>query len=215
MFSWFQKLLPKQGNFFELFEAHAATLTAGAEALSEMLRGGAGMQAAIQTIVDEEHKADDIIRDVLVTVRSTFLTPFDRGAIIGLISKMDDTIDQMNQTATTINTYDVTTFEPQMHEVAVMAGEAARIIKEAVGLLREVGRNAGRLHDLTERIVKLEGQADMVHDDGIKALHRAAVNGGDMMRFIVGREIYSHLERIMDRFEDVANEIQGLVIDHA
>jgi uncharacterized protein len=183
MFGWFQKLLPKQGNFFELFEAHAATLTAGAEALSDMLRGGDGMTAAIQTIVDEEHKAD--------------------------------AIDQMNQTATTITTYDVNAFEPQMHEVAVMAGEAARIIREAVSLLREVGRNAGRLHDLTERIVKLEGQADMVHDDGIKALHRAAVDGGDMMRFIVGREIYSHLERIMDRFEDVANEIQGLVIDHA
>ena len=214
MFQWFQALLPKQGNFFDLFEQHAVSLTVGADALGEMLRGGEGMKAAIRTIIDEEHKADDIIREVLTTVRVTFLTPFDRSAIIGLISKMDDAIDQMKQTSSTIEIYDVTEFEPQMHEVAIMAAEAAQLTRDAVGLLRKVAYNAGRLHDLTERIVKLEGKADEVHDAGIKALYRAT-GDNQSMKFIVGREIYSHLERIMDRFEDVANEIQGLVIDHA
>lgn len=214
MFGWFQALLPRQGNFFELFEAHAKTLTAGADALVLLLRGGPERAAAIKTIIDREHDADDITREVLMTVRRTFLTPFDRGAITDLIGKMDDAIDQMNATANTIEMYGVTEFEPQMLEIATMIAEAARVTVDAVGLLREVGRNAGRLHDLTERLVKLEGQADLVHNAGIIALYNAS---GDAhpMKFIVGREIYSHLERGIDRFEDVANEIQGLVIDHA
>ncbi len=211
---WFQALLPKQGNFFELFENHSLTLTAGADALVDLLKGGPGMAAAIKVIVDREHEADDITREVLMTVRSTFLTPFDRGAITDLIGKMDDAIDQMNQTASTIETYDVTEFEPGMREMAALIAEAARVAVDAVSLLREVGRNAGRLHTLTERLVQLEGHADGVHDAGIKALFKSC---GDKqpMKFIVGREIYSHLERVIDRFEDVANEIQGLVIDHA
>ena len=81
-------------------------------------------------------------------------------------------------------------------------------------LLRDLGRNAARLHGLTERIVKLEGHADEIYDNGLKALFKAKA-GKAPMDFIIGREIYSHLEKITDRFEDVANEIQGLVLDHA
>ena len=214
VFGWFQALLPKQGNFFELFEAHARTVSAGADALARLLQGGPGMGDHIREIVEREHEADDITREVLQTVRRTFLTPFDRGAITSLIGVMDDAIDQMNQTASTISIYDVTEFDQQMRDMTGIIVESARLANEAIGLLRDVGPNAARLHDLTERLVKLEGQADGIHDDGIKALYKST---GDAhpMRFIVGREIYSHLEKVVDRFEDVANEIQGLVIDHA
>ena len=101
-----------------------------------------------------------------------------------------------------------------MRDMSAIIVEAARITADAMPLLRSLGRNAARLHELTERLVKLEGHADEIHDAGRKALFKAQ---GDAhpMAFIVGREIYSHLEKIIDRFEDVANEIQGLVIDHA
>ncbi|KKC26987.1 DUF47 family protein [Sphingomonas sp. SRS2] len=211
---WFQALLPKQGNFFAQFEAHAALSVAAADALGKLLQGGSDMPLHCQEIFDRENDADDIIRDVLVDVRKTLITPFDRTAITSLIGSMDDAIDQMNQTAKAITLYELKEFEPQMRDMAGIIVEAARITADAMPLLRDLGRNATRLHSLTERIVKLEGHADEIHDAGLKLLFKAKGEKSPMA-FIIGREIYSHLEKITDRFEDVANEIQGLVLDHA
>lgn len=214
MVAWFQALMPKQGRFFDQFEAHAATLVAGADALQKLFSGDGAIARHIAEIVDREHEADDITRDVLQDVRRVFVTPFDRSAITDLIGVMDDSIDQMNQTATTIALYEVTEFAPDMREMVKLVVEAARVTAEAIPLLRKLDANATRLHDLTARLVQLEGQADEFHARGLRALFKAC--GDDQpMKFIVEREIYSHLERIADRFEDIANEIQGLVIDHA
>ena len=81
-------------------------------------------------------------------------------------------------------------------------------------LLRNVGKNGERLHELTERLVRMEAHADEIHDAGIKRAFKTW-GGEDVTRFIVAREIYKHLERIVDALEDVANEIDGIVIDHA
>lgn len=214
MVAWFQALMPKQGRFFDQFEAHAATLVAGADALARLLHNQGPIAENIAAIVDHEHAADDITRDVLQDVRRVFVTPFDRSAITSLIGVMDDAIDQMNGTAKSIELYEVTSFEPQMRDMAGIVVEAARITAEAIPLLRSLGQNSARLHDLTARLIRIEGDADDIHDAGLKALFKA--HGATApMDFIVGREIYSHLEKIVDRFEDVANEIQGLVIDHA
>jgi len=213
MLGWFHALMPKQGRFFEQFEAHAATLVAGADALARLLNGEGEMQAQIDAIVHHEHQADDITRDVLQDVRRVFVTPFDRSAIIDLIGVMDDAIDQMNQTANAIAIYGITQFEPPMRAMAETVVQASRIIEEAIPLLRSLNKNGDRLNELTGRVIKIEGQADDIHDAGLKALFHA--HHDQPMQFVVRREIYSHLERIVDRLEDVANEIQGLVIDHA
>ena len=81
-------------------------------------------------------------------------------------------------------------------------------------MLRHLNENAGRLHELTARLIQLEGHADDIHEAGLKALFRR-VGKTQPMDFIIGQEVYSHLERIVDKFEDIANEVQGLVIDHA
>ena len=141
-------------------------------------------------------------------------TPFDRSAITDLIGAMDDAIDQMHQTAKTITLYEVTQFEPPMQDMAAIIVEAARITADAMPLLRSIGRNSTQLHSLTERLVRIEGHADDIYEAGRKALFHAHKDSG-AMTFIIGNEIYNHLEKIVDRFEDVANEIQGLVIDHA
>ena len=85
---------------------------------------------------------------------------------------------------------------------------------EAMPLLREVGKNGGRLHELTERLVRMEGHADVIHSAGLKAAFQAH-RKGDAIQFVVQREIFKHLERIVDAFEDVANVIDGIVIDHS
>ncbi len=213
MLGWFRKLMPDQGHFFDQFEAHAATLVAGADAMSRLFHGQGAITDHIAEIVRREHEADDITRAVLMDVRRVFVTPFDRSAITDLIGVMDDSIDQMHQTANSIALYEVTQFDPQMVAMSEAIVEAANVTAEAIPLLRNLAPNAAKLHDLTERLVRIEGKADDMHDAGLRALFARAK--GNPMDFIVGREIYSHLERVCDRFEDVANEIQGLVIDHA
>ena len=91
--------------------------------------------------------------------------------------------------------------------------EAARVTAEAIPLLRSLASNAGRINELTARMIEIEGHADAIHDEGLRTLFQSTGDDG-AMRFIINRELYNSLERIVDRFEDVANEIQGLVIDH-
>ena len=214
MFAWFQRLLPRTGNFFELFEAHSASIVGAADALGRMVEGGPAINAAIAEIHQREHDADDVIREVLTTVRRTFLTPFDRGAITSLIAAMDDAVDEMHAAAAAVELYEVTEFEPEMKEMTALIIDAARLTAEAMPLLRDVARNASALHVLTERLVRLEGEADVINARGLKrAFQHDSRN--DTLGFIISREIYKHLERITDSFEDVANEIDGIVIEHA
>ncbi|MGI4880461.1 MAG: DUF47 family protein, partial [Janthinobacterium lividum] len=172
MLRWFQAMMPKQGRFFELFDAHAGLLVAGADALARLLQGGDGIAEHSKTIFDRENDADAITRHVLQDVRRTFVTPFDRSAITGLISSMDDAIDQMNKTAKAIAIFDVTEFEPQMGDISGIIVEAARVTAEAIPLLRALGPNGSRLHVLTARIIRLEGEADDIHDAGLKSLFK-------------------------------------------
>lgn len=214
MFAWFQRLLPYRGAFFEMFEEHAARLVAAANSLERLAETGADNREAIQQIHDREHEADRIIREVLTTVRRTFLTPFDRGAITSLIGAMDDAIDEMQAAARAVEVYQVERFEPEMRVIVGLIVRAAALTNEAVPLLRDVVRNGAKIHQLTEQIVDLEGEADDVHAEGLKRAFKQHRNGS-AIEFIVAREIYKHLERITDAFEDVANEIDGIVIDHA
>lgn len=212
MFAWFQRLLPRKGDFFGMFEAHAATLVAAANALTKLVDGGPHRDQ-IAIIEAREHEADDIIREVLTEVRRTFLTPFDRGSITSLIAAMDDAIDEMHSTAVAIDLYDLRDFRDHMKQMAAMTAEAAALTAEAMPLLRDITRNGAQIHRITEKIVRLEGDADDVHAAGLKQSFEE--HAESPMQFIVAREIYNHLERITDAFEDVANAIDGIVVDHA
>ena len=215
MFAWFQRLLPKTGNFFEMFEAHSLTVTAAADALSRLLQDGTGAAPDhIREVIERENDADEITRAVLKTVRETFLTPFDRGTITSLIGSMDDAIDEMQAAVQAIDLYEVGKFEREMQDMVAIIVDASRLVVEAMPLLRDVGRNAARLHELTERLVRMESHADEIHRDGLKRAFKE-LGPVDALSFSVQREIYKHLERIVDAFEDVANEIDGIVIDHA
>ncbi len=214
MFAWFQRLLPKTGGFFELFEAHALALTTAADAIGRLVQGGPAMRDNAREIYEREHDADEIIRNVLKTVRQTFLTPFDRSAITALIGAMDDAIDEMQAAASAIELYEVAEFNQEMRDMAAIIVDCARLVAEAIPLLRNVGANGTRLHELTERLVRMEGHADEIHSAGVKSAFQAHRNG-DAIGFVVQREIFKHLERIVDAFEDVANVIDGIVIDHS
>ena len=126
MMRWFHALMPKEERFFDLFARHSQAVLAGAEALRAMLEGGEAVQRNYQIVMDREHDADDVTREVLIAVRRTFITPFDRGNIRDLITSMDNAIDQMQKTAKGIILFDVTEFTPQMKEMADAIVKCAR-----------------------------------------------------------------------------------------
>jgi predicted phosphate transport protein (TIGR00153 family) len=212
MLGWFQALMPREERFFHLFEKHATIVVAGAEALRGLLRGGESIEPCCKEIFQREAEADEVTRQVLVAVRRTFITPFDRTDIQDLITSMDDAIDQMNKTAKTIVTFEVRAFEPCMQQMSEIILQSAKLVLEAVPLLSSIGTNAGRLNALTTKIINVEEGADEVYNLGLKQLFLASKEGNPM-NFVIGSQVYDHLEKVVDRFEDVANEINSLVVD--
>jgi predicted phosphate transport protein (TIGR00153 family) len=213
MMRWFHALMPKEEKFFDLFARHSKAVLAGAEALRAMLEGGEAIKRNYQIVMDREQDADDVTREVLIAVRRTFITPFDRGNIRDLITSMDNAIDQMQKTAKSIKLFEVTEFTPEMKEMADAIVKCAQLVQEGVQLLRSISSEAIHISALTEHISQLEGHADELHDVGLTTLYKAHVNSSPMA-FFVGNEVYDHLEKVVDRFDDVANIMHGIVIEH-
>ena len=213
MLDWFRKLMPKEHLFFPLFDNHAKRTAAAAKSLRLMLEGGAQMDQRRHEVMQYEEEADAITRDVLVAVRSTFITPFDRGDIKDLITSMDDAIDQMQKTAKAIVLFEMTTFDPEMRLMADAIVECADLVARATPLLENIGKHVGQLNEICLQISRIEGRGDELHDQGLKALYGKSRNG-DAMEFIRGDEIFDHLEKSIDRFDDIANQIQAIVIEH-
>jgi predicted phosphate transport protein (TIGR00153 family) len=213
MMKWFQALMPREDRFFDLFNRHAATITAGADALADLLDGRAPVADCRDRIARHEGEADDITREVMLAVRRSFITPFDRGDIQELISLLDDAIDQMQKTAKTIVLFEVGGFEMEMREMGEVIVKASRLTAEAVALLPAMHQNAARLNALAEEITRVEEHSDDLHDQGVKALFRKT-RETDPMGYIISAEIYGHLEKVVDRLQDVANRISGILIEH-
>src|SRR3954463_11862712 len=163
--------MPREDRFFGLFEQHATLVVAGAESLRAALDGGPALRQHLQAVMDRENEADAITRDVILAVRRTFITPFDRSAIKDLITAMDDAIDQMQKTAKTILLFKVTQFEPEMSQMADRIVSAAGMVQQAIRLLRSISAHAAQISSLTEEVSRIEGEADELHDAGRSRLY--------------------------------------------
>src|SRR6187455_1001947 len=183
MLRWFHALMPKEERFFDLFAQHSHAVIAGAVALRAMLEGGDAISRNYQTVMDREHDADNVTREVLIAVRRTFITPFDRGNIHDLITSMDNSIDQMQKTAKSIRLFDVTAFTTEMKDMADIILKCAELVQEGVPLLKSIGPEASHVSDLTAQISALEGRADEMHDRGMYELFRANAGGGNGLAF--------------------------------
>lgn len=213
MFAWFQKIMPREEKFFDYFEQHAQTLVHGSRALRELLEPGADIAACAASVSRYENDADDVTREVMLAVRRTFITPFDRSDIQGLVASMDDAIDQMKQTSKGVLLYEVKDFDPRMREMADLIIGAADITVEMVSALREMKKYSNRLMSLAVKMTRLEEESDDLYDAGLREMFRRH-RTSDPMAYIVGAEIYGHLEKVVDRFEDVANHVNTIVVEH-
>ena len=214
MLQWFQRLLPQQRMFFPLFERHAELIEGAALVLQDMLNSAIDVEEGCRAIGELESQADAVTREVQLGIRASFITPIDRTDIRHLISGMDDTIDQMNKSAQAIVAFELRDFTPEMRELATLSVEASRLLRKAVPLLSEIAANADRISDMCVQISGLEGRGDEVFSRGRKALFNAA-RDGNAMEFIRQSEVYAHLDQVVDNFDNVANEIQGIVVEHA
>jgi len=213
MLSWFQKLLPREDKFFDLFELHAATLVAGAEALKGLLNGDLEVAAGSREVLAQEQRADEIAGQVMVAVGRTFITPFDRGDIEELIGSMDDAIDQMQKTVKAIVLFEVETFAPPMKELGFVIVEAAERLVDLLPMLRNIKKHADAIGLLAREIGRIEERSDELHDQGVKELFKVH-RGSDTMAYIVGADIYDHLYKVVDRFEYVAKRVIRIVLKH-
>ena len=212
MLNWFHALLPREERFFELFARHAQAILAGAEALRAMLEGGEAIHSQFDIIMDREHDADNVTREVLIAVRRTFITPFDRGDIKDLTTSMHNAIDMMQKTAKAVKLFEIRSFTPQMKSMGDAIVKCATLVQEAVPLLAAISTHAARIGAIAEQISRIEGEADEMHDSGLKELYMQSK--ANPMAYITGNEVYDHLEKVVDRFDDVANELQSIVLDH-
>jgi uncharacterized protein Yka (UPF0111/DUF47 family) len=205
--------MPREDKFFDMFCQHSKTVVEAANALDQLLKGN-DVHGNCVRIVDLENEADDITREVLLAVRRSFITPFDRGDIKDLIQSMDDAIDMMHKTVKTIRLFEQTSFDPLMQQMGEEIVKAANLIAQAIPLLNKVGSNAQQLAAIAEEVTRVEGRSDDLHEQGLKDLFQRHGSAGNAMTYMIGSEIYGELEKVVDRFEDVANEISGIVIEN-
>jgi predicted phosphate transport protein (TIGR00153 family) len=213
MMKWFRALLPREDRFFDLFARHSKVVVDAAKSLKALLAEEGDMQEHCSRIIELEDEADEITREVLLAVRRSFITPFDRGDIKDLIQSMDDAIDMMRKTVKTIRLFEQSSFDPRMKEMGGLVVEAAELIAEAIPLLNRVGVHSGRLSAIAEQVVRIEDLSDDLHDEGLKVLFQRH-GKSDPMAYMIGSEILGELEKVIDRFEDVADEISGIVIEN-
>jgi uncharacterized protein Yka (UPF0111/DUF47 family) len=120
----------------------------------------------------------------------------------------------MNKAAHAILMFEMRAFEPEMRELGVTIVKSADLVCQAVPLLSEISRNATQLNELCVEISHTEDQGDKIYENGLHSLYSKSKNNGDAMQFIRGNEVYMRLDKVVDKFDDIANLIQGIVVEH-
>ncbi|MEI6559353.1 MAG: DUF47 family protein [Rhodospirillaceae bacterium] len=207
----FHALMPKEERFLDYFSAHSEKIIAATEALHQMMVTGGDTAPYCHIIYTQEGEADAIARKTLLAIHRTFITPFDRSDIHGLISAMDDTIDLVEETAQRVELYEVTSFTDEMKDMAESARQCAGIIRQTMPLLVAINKNASKINELCVAVSKIEGQADRKMRQGLSKLMKS---GLDPIHVLTRKEIYELLESVIDRCEDVMDAVQGIVIEH-
>lgn len=205
----FKKLLPRETSFFDYFEAHSALILEACQAFAELAQDGQKMPEIIARVKEIEHKADDITHQCIQALHHTFITPIDRHDIHRLIKHMDDVIDSIDAASARIALYEIQEMRPEAREFGDVLVRAATVIGEAVSALRNIG-NISSIHDRCTAIHQLENEADNIHRASLVRLFK---EGGDPFRLIQWKEILEYLERAADQCEDVANIIEGVLIE--
>ncbi len=213
----FGKLLPREGNFFELFNQHANHIVQAAHAFSQMVANYADVEQreSFNRAVDHaEHAADRVTHEVNRLLHKTFITPIDREQIHSLINTMDDVADLIQDSAETMALYDVSHMTEEMRRLTDLSVKCCERVKDAVALIPDLSNAdaAEAALKTCEEIDKLESDADRIMRSAMSKLFREEP---DVREVIKLKAIYELLETITDKCEDVANLIEGIVLENS
>jgi predicted phosphate transport protein (TIGR00153 family) len=206
------RLMPKSDDFFADFESQAALVVEGAILLKALLDDFTDVPAKCQAIKDVEHRADDITHRAFARLHTQFITPFDRSEIHRILSRIDDVIDLADAAAERLGLYDIDTVLPEARELAAVLVEQSRKMEEAVKGLRNMKKDPQRILEACKEMNVLENQADTLTRQTMAKLFK---RGNDPLTVIKWKEIIDLIEDATDRAEDVANVIEGIVLEHA
>ncbi|RZL09620.1 MAG: DUF47 domain-containing protein [Rubrivivax sp.] len=213
----FAKLLPREGNFFELFNQHAHHIVSAAKAFAELVthyNDPVLREKYAQQVDDAENAADRITSEVNKLLHKTFITPIDREQIHSLINTMDDVADLIQNSAATMSLYDVRRMTDEIVRLTELCVRCAERVKDAVGLLHDIGnpKTAEATLKTCEEIDKLESDADRVMRNAMSKLFREEP---DVRELIKLKAIYELLETVTDKCEDVAKLIEGVILENS
>jgi predicted phosphate transport protein (TIGR00153 family) len=210
----FGRLMPREGNFFELFDQHADQIASGSRALARLMSDYGDVAARRQYIdaIDRAEKdADKVTHETVALLHKTFITPFDRDDIHKLITTMDDILDLIQDVAESAMLYDLQRISPEAQQLAEINEMCCDRVKAAVNLLDSM-ENAETILKICTEIDRLESDADRVMRSAMSKLFR---DESDVRQLIKLKAIYELLESVSDKCEDVANVLEGVVLENA
>jgi len=207
----FGRLMPKEGRFFDLFNEHAGLVLQGAIELNAFFDDMGNREAHAQNVNSIEKKADKVTHETIQLLHQTFVTPLDRDDIHKLISSMDDILDLMEDVAECVVLYDVREVTDAARKLVEISVNCVEKVKTAVGMLGNLDNSQAILR-LCNEIDQLESEADRVMRSAMSKLFR---DEPDTRQLIKLKAVYELLESITDRCEDVANVIEGIVLENA
>ena len=213
----FGKLLPREGNFFELFNQHGAHIVEAARAFIQLIQNYADpvlREKYADEVGSAERAADRITAEVNRLLHKTFITPIDREQIHGLINAMDDIADLLQDATETMSLYDVREMTEEVLRLGDISAKCCERVQHAVSLLAKISQAdvAEAAIKTCEEIDKLESDADRIMRSAMSKLFREET---DVRELIKLKTIYELLESISDRCEDVANLIEGVVLENS
>lgn len=204
-------LMPREGRFFDFFNQHADLAAAAAVELQALLGDLGQLERRARAIERNEKQADKITHETMQLLHQTFITPLDRDEIHQLITGMDDILDLMEDVATCLFLYDVKSVTPDAQKLGEICVACTVKVKDAVSKLESM-KNADAILRLCGDIDRLESEADYVFRSALAKLFREE---SDVKQIIKLKEVYQLLESVTDKCEDVANVIEGIVLENA
>ena len=206
-----EKLMPRSDDFFDDFERQAAATVEGTKLFLAMLDDFTDVPVKVKAIKDVEHRADDITHRAFERLHTQFITPFDRSEIHRLLSRIDDVLDLTDAASERLGLYQISSIIPEARELAAVLVGAAERMQEAVRGLRTI-KDARRILEACKQINVLENQADTLIRRALAKLFNSSFDPLMVMKW---KEILDLIEDAVDRTEDVANVIEGVVLQHA
>ncbi len=198
-------------TFYEAFERHAACIVQAGKLLAELVRDPERGPELAQSVKDVENAGDKITHETIAKLHKTWITPIDRADIHSLISALDDVLDLIEAAAERVALYEVRNLPDFVVKLADSLGNATLAVEKAVKLLPQV-KQPKQMLDVCIEINRLENEADDAYRHGLAALFKGEYDAIAVMKW---RDIIDNLESATDRCEDVANILEGIVLEYS